>query len=208
MRHRILLSVLLFIFAAFSGAIQFRIHEATEEDLCRPSFSEENKIEAILHEIAQAIRKQQIQRLAHWLSPSFAQGDKAITRLRSFFENSKERLNDTLFVRAIPPGPGLTSTWDFDIDKIEVTLGGDRALATCDLIFHTASSSTNGVLYPGPQAKETFSFVRNERLWRLSQADIFFDFLENYGEISTVEDTKNTDVDLDIIEKRRKEVAD
>lgn len=194
MRNKILLSVLviLFLFLVSSTLARFHTHKVTGADLHRPNITEDGRIQVIINEMAQGIKTQKIERIVRSFSQSFKEGDKVVGReeaevkLEQFFANSAERMKDPLFIKKTPLAPNITSTWDFEIRDLKVTVDGNIASATCYLIFLLAPPDPNdSQLHRGRRAKETFTFVKEGNFWRLKSAERLFEFLENYNQPSS-----------------------
>ena len=187
------------LFLASSTLARFHTHKATEADLHRPSITEEGKIQVIINEMVQGIKKQKVEVVIRSFSQAFKEGDKiagreeAKAKLEQFFANSTERMKDPLFVKKTPLAPNITSTWDFEIRDLEVTVDGNTAFATCNLIFLLASPDPNDSEWQrGRRMKETFTFVKEGNFWRLESTEKLFEFLENYDRQLTL---KSEDVD-------------
>jgi hypothetical protein len=184
--------VALLLFLASSTFARFHTHKATEADLHRPNITEEGKIQVIINEMAQGIKKQKVEMVVRSFSQSFKEEDKIVGRekakakMEQFFANSAERMEDPLFVKKAPLAPNITSTWDFEIRDLKVTVDGNTASATCNLISLLAPPDLNdNQWHRGSRTKETFTFVKEGNFWRLESAEKLFNFLENYNQPSS-----------------------
>ncbi|NQT66369.1 MAG: hypothetical protein HQ569_02185 [Actinobacteria bacterium] len=150
--------------------------------------TDEEQIRVIINNIEQGIREQSVLKTTDGFARVFQIGDTTTARfllwekLRSIFENSQHRFDDSLFQLITPTGD-FTGTWDFEmeIDTIRI-LNPHIAIAKTWIYFGAAPADTTSNWHFGKKHRENFVFRKEENCeWRLKKVNKLMKILRKYG---------------------------
>jgi len=157
--------------------------------------TDKQKIYLLIDQVRQGVKQQKVEKIAEVITPDFGSGGKRLDReelrveLQDLFANSHQRRESARFKELKPVGIKVSSTWDFEIKDVEISINGNEAAVSCNLVLWAAPPDPDDKDYPlGRRVRETISLSKKNNVWKISRADQLLSFLEKHGEIPSDND--------------------
>jgi hypothetical protein len=157
--------------------------------------TDKQKIYLLIDQLRQGVKQQKVEKIAEVMAPDFSSAGKSLDReelrveLQDLFANSHQRREIARFKELRPVGIEVSSTWDFEIKDVEISINGNEATVSCNLVFWAATPDPEDKEYPlGRGVRETISLSKENKVWKISRTEQLLSFLEKYGEIPSDND--------------------
>jgi len=150
--------------------------------------SDEAQIRIILNNLEQGIKEQNILKITDGIARVYQHGDSTSARfllwgrLRTIFDHSQNRWDDSLFLALTPPGANLTGTWDFEMEVDTIRVLNDQIARAETWIYFSASEPDSASAWRfGIKHRENIMFRKIDGEWRVKKVGKLIRILNSFG---------------------------